>query len=150
MALTHEERLAKALEFNKLLIASKTVGQIATEDMIKAGSLTTEELSSLVEIFPAWETGIAYVAGDIRSYGEFLYECLQPHTSQSDWTPDVTPALWTKKTPAGVIAEWVQPTGSEDAYNTGDKVLFEGKTYESLIDANVWSPTDYPAGWEEV
>jgi hypothetical protein len=44
--------------------------------------------------------------------------------------------------------EWRQPTGSEDAYNTGDKVTFEGAHYVSLIDGNIWSPTAYPAGWE--
>lgn len=46
--------------------------------------------------------------------------------------------------------EWVQPTGSHDAYNTGDLVTFEGQVYRSLIDGNVWSPTAYPAGWELV
>jgi len=29
-------------------------------------------------------------------------------------------------------------------------VTFEGKVYESTIDANVWSPTAYPAGWKKV
>lgn len=46
--------------------------------------------------------------------------------------------------------EWVQPTGAHDAYNTGDKVTFEGKHYVSLIDANVWSRAAYPTGWEAV
>jgi hypothetical protein len=45
---------------------------------------------------------------------------------------------------------WVQPTGAHDAYNTGDRVTFEGKVYESLINANTYSPTAYPAGWQEV
>lgn len=44
--------------------------------------------------------------------------------------------------------QWVQPTGAGDAYNIGDKVTFEGQHYESLINANVWSPTAYPAGWQ--
>lgn len=46
--------------------------------------------------------------------------------------------------------EWVQPTGAHDCYNKGDGVTFNGKHYVSLIDGNVWSPSDYPAGWEEV
>ena len=33
---------------------------------------------------------------------------------------------------------------------TGDKVKFNGKTYESLIDNNIWSPEAYPAGWKEI
>lgn len=46
--------------------------------------------------------------------------------------------------------EWVQPTGAHDAYNTGDKVSFNGKHYTSKIDGNTWSPEAYPDGWEAV
>lgn len=46
--------------------------------------------------------------------------------------------------------DFVQPTGAHDAYNKGDKVIFEKKTYVSTIDGNVWSPSVYPAGWEVV
>lgn len=48
------------------------------------------------------------------------------------------------------IKEWKQPTGSHDAYKKGDIVIFKGKKYESLIDANVYSPEAYPAGWKMV
>ncbi|NLW06318.1 MAG: sugar-binding protein, partial [Pseudomonadaceae bacterium] len=40
------------------------------------------------------------------------------------------------------------PTGAHDAYNKGDKVIFEGEVYESTIDNNTWSPTDYPSSWK--
>lgn len=42
---------------------------------------------------------------------------------------------------------WVQPTGAQDAYQIGAKITFEGSRYVSAINANVWSPTGYPAGW---
>ena len=99
-------------------------------------------------IYPAWEIGKAYAVNDRRRYGANLYKCVQAHTSQADWTPDATPALWVKVS----VDEWpefVQPTGAHDAYNTGDKVTYNGKRYISLIDANVYSPGDYQAGWEE-
>lgn len=48
------------------------------------------------------------------------------------------------------IKDFVQPTGAHDAYNTGDKVLYNGKTWKSIIDGNVWRPDVYPAGWVEV
>lgn len=99
-------------------------------------------------IYPAWAVGEAYAAGDRRRYGEKLYKCVQAHTSQADWTPDATPALWVKIS-VDECPEWVQPTGAHDAYNTGDKVTYNGKRYISLIDGNVYSPDDYPAGWEE-
>ena len=45
------------------------------------------------------------------------------------------------------VPDFVQPTGAHDAYSVGDKVTFEGAVYTSTIDANVYSPTAYPAGW---
>ena len=46
--------------------------------------------------------------------------------------------------------EWVQPTGAHDAYNTGDRVTYNGRVYESTINGNVWSPDAYPQGWEDL
>lgn len=42
---------------------------------------------------------------------------------------------------------WVQPTGGHDAYQIGDRVTFNGQVWESLHNANVWSPTANPSGW---
>lgn len=56
----------------------------------------------------------------------------------------------TPDTPTDNVPDFVQPTGAHDAYKKGDKVKFEGKVYESLIDANVYSPSAYPAGWKEI
>ena len=99
-------------------------------------------------IYPAWEIGKAYAVNDRRRYGDFLYRCVQAHTSQADWAPDAVPALWVKIS-TEEWPEWVQPTGAHDAYNTGDKVTYNGNRYVSRIDANVYSPEAYPAGWEE-
>lgn len=46
--------------------------------------------------------------------------------------------------------EFVQPTGGHDAYKVGDRVTYNGKVYESVIDANVWAPDTYPQGWKVV
>lgn len=49
-----------------------------------------------------------------------------------------------------VYPEYVQPLGSHDAYQTGDKISYNGKNYECLIDNCVWNPTTYPAAWQEI
>ena len=46
-------------------------------------------------MYPIWATGIAVEAGQRYQYGDRLYKVGQAHTTQSDWTPDITPALWT-------------------------------------------------------
>lgn len=113
-----------------------------------AVSLADEDALQAVELFPQWVTGHAYVVDERLQYKNVLYRVVQAHTSQADWTPDITPALFVVVS----LDEWpefVQPTGAHDAYKKGDKVTFEGKHYISLIDGNVYSPTAYPAGWQE-
>lgn len=45
---------------------------------------------------------------------------------------------------------WSQPTGAQDAYNTGDIISHNGKLYRSKVDGNLWAPDAYPDGWEVV
>ena len=122
------------------------------ESMDAAGAMLTDEQAAAVPaLYHAWETGTAYNAGDRRTYCGVLYKCLQAHTSQNDWTPDVAVSLWaTVLIPdPDVIPDWVQPD-STNAYMTGDKVRYNGVVYRSLIDNNVFTPEAYPAGWEIV
>ena len=118
-----------------------------------AVSLDDSDALNAVELFPAWVTDTAYTADERIRYGDKLYRCVQAHTSQADWTPDAVPALWTEVALPGEIPVWVQPTGAQDAYNTGDKVHYptaDDPVYQSTIDNNVWSPEAYPRGWEVV
>jgi len=122
--------------------------------IVKASaSLSDEDALSAVELFKPWASDTAYAVDERIRYGDKLFRCVQAHTSQADWTPDATPALWTEVAPEGVIPVWRQPTGVQDAYAKGDKVRYpgeDGAVYESLIDANVYSPEAYPAGWKVI
>ena len=93
-----------------------------------------------------WIAGEKVIVGWIRLYNSNPYECLQSHMAQAGWEPDSSPSLWILVTTG--CPEWVQPTGAQDAYNIDDCVTFEGLEYKSLINANVWSPSVYPAGWQ--
>ena len=110
-----------------------------------ASAMTDGNALEAVELFPAWELK-AYATGDRVRYSGNLYKCIQAHTAQADWSPDVTPALWVAVS-LDEYPEWVQPTGAHDAYNTGDKVSYNGKHYICTTDANVYAPGVY--GWEE-
>ena len=104
-----------------------------------AQSLDDETSANTPEIFPAFDPdGHAYKTGDKISYGGKTYKVLQDHTSQPDWTPDVAPSLFAEIINQG-IPEWVQP-GSTNPYMKGDKVKHNGKTWQSLVDNNVWEP----------
>lgn len=89
----------------------------------------------------------SWVALGPYSYNGSLIVCYQAHNRTEHAIEDI-PALFGMY--RGVLAEWEQPAGAHDAYNIGDECMFEGTHYRSLIDANVWSPAVYAAGWEEV
>ena len=110
-----------------------------------ASAMTDDNALEAVELFPVWQDSKAYFVGDRVRYNSTLYKCVQAHTAQADWTPDATPALWVAVS-LDEYPEWVQPTGTHDAYNTGDKVSYNGKHYISTIDANTYAPDVY--GWE--
>ena len=120
-----------------------------------AASLDDEKALEIATIYDPWICDKAYSKGEYVTYGENsvgdpqLYKVVQAHTSQADWTPDVTASLYT---PIGLdeggYPVWSQPTGAHDAYNTGDIVNYNGTLYKSLIDGNTYSPDAYPAGWE--
>lgn len=116
-----------------------------------ATSLDDADALEAVELFKSWYSGIAYLADERVRYGDKLYRCVQSHTSQADWEPDRTPALWTEVAKPGEIPVWKQPTGAQDAYMRGDLVHYpdaDGPVYVSTVDNNVWEPTVY--GWEVV
>lgn len=116
-----------------------------------AQSFTDETALEAVSLFPSWQSGIDYTVGQRVRYNGVLYSVLQAHTSQDTWQPDVAVSLFAKVLipDPDVVPEWEQP-GNTNPYMTGDRVLFEGTVYESLIDNNVWSPTAYPAGWKAI
>ena len=116
-------------------------------------SLADEDALKGAELFPAWRAETAYEAGDRARCGGTLYRCVQDHVSQAGWTPDATPALWREVAQPGEIPVWKRPTGAQDAYSKGDRVWYPEKNttiYESLIDANVYSPEAWPAGWKRI
>lgn len=116
-----------------------------------AANLDDTDALEAVQLFPKWEPNIKYEKDDRVRYENILYRCLQPHNSQESWTPLAAASLWAKVLipDPEVIPDWEQPD-STNAYQIGDKVRFEGKVYENLIDNNVWSPAAYPTSWREV
>ena len=122
------------------LTIAKTINSIAIED---------ETALRMMEYYPAPDEA-SYAVGDRIQYNGKLYKCLQAHTAQADWDPVDAPSLWAEVL-AGQdgteIGEWVQPD-STNPYMRGDKVSYNGKTYESEVDNNVWAPGVY--GWVEI
>ena len=139
------------------LAANAMMMSLADDDLVETKNTYQTKLRSISdgaalkvpELFPHWSgNSKEYVKGDKVLYNDVLYKVLQNHTSQEGWTPTSAPSLFVKVlTSEGEILEWEQPS-STNPYMKGDKVKYNGKVYESLIDNNVWSPDGYPAGWK--
>lgn len=89
-----------------------------------AVSLSDSDALDGIELFPAWAVGVGYAVGDRLRYDWRLYKVLQAHTSQADWTPDISASLFAE----------VEKPGQGDTpdnpipYNNNME-LFEGKYY---------------------
>lgn len=111
----------------------------------QATTLTDEQALEVPEMFAKWEPR-AYAKDERVRYDGKLYRCIQAHDANETWNPADAVSLWALVINEG-IPEWVQPD-STNPYMTGDKVTYQGRTWVSVIDNNVWAPDVY--GWEVV
>lgn len=113
--------------------------------------LSDEEAYTIRVLYPEFQIGIVYKVGERIIYKDKFYKVISEHTSQADWTPDVAVSLFVEiPDPSIEYPEFKQPTSTETAYMKGDKITFNGAKYISLVDYNVYSPTDYPNNWKLV
>ncbi|MBO0881849.1 MAG: hypothetical protein J2P17_16215 [Mycobacterium sp.] len=80
--------------FNGSTVGSPVPTPTRTSAPSPTPSRTTTPTPTATGAYPAWVVGHAYKVGDRVSYAGHNYQCLQAHTSQSDWTPPAVPALW--------------------------------------------------------
>lgn len=148
---SHPEFIGSRWIGNKYHISFR---EISEEELMKAAD---EAAIFIPNFLPSWMVGMEYKIGNRLVYDGVIYKVLQDHTSQADWTPDKAVSLYArtdgKVTESGEIEteeypEWVQPTGSTDAYAKDAKVTHNDKKWTSDLDANVWEPGVY--GWTEV
>lgn len=111
--------------------------------------LEDKDAAMAAPIFPEWTNETFYEVGFKVRYHDVLYRVLLAHTSQSTWTPDAAPSLFTKilvNEESEEAANWEQPN-STNTYKKGDKVKFNNEIWVSIIDYNSWQPGVY--GWKK-
>jgi hypothetical protein len=102
--------------------------------------------------------------GDVYTFGQFIWKCVQAHTTQGDWSPDLAPALWRKVevVPEGGTRVWEAGVGyvvgdlvgyASDAIaetSSGSEQPAEPTHYECLqahTSQIGWEPPNAPALW---
>lgn len=156
--LDEQEAATVKTELQTLAVNARMMS-LAGDDLVETKNTYQTKLRSISdgaalkmpEVFPHWNgNSKEYILNDKVLYNNVLYKVITAHTSQESWTPTSAPSLFAKVlTSEGEILDWEQPD-STNPYMKGDKVKFNGKIYESVIDNNVWSPEAYPQGWKEV
>jgi len=142
------ERLQKAIEFNKAYRASRVASRLTVSPLITAGDVDQSDLADLKFLYPEWKYPHDYKAEDLCVYDDILWEVIQAHTSQSDWTPPVAHSLFKRHHSYG--DEWRQPAGAHDAYKLDAAVTHNDTLWKSLHEANVWEPGTDETLWEKV
>lgn len=116
-------------------------------------SLADEQVIEVPAIYDPWVVNKSYSAGEIFTYGENsvgdpqLYKVIQAHSSQADWTPDVSVSLYSAIGLDNGYPVWSSPAGAHDAYNIGDIVSHNGMLYISEIDGNTTMPGEDVRWW---
>lgn len=123
---------------------------VARMMQLKAQEIEDDEVALQVKVlYPLWKENKSYEKGCRVRENDILFKCLQDHESQNGWQPSMAPSLWAEVLTSddGTPLEWKQPD-STNPYMLGDKVIYEGNIYESIVDNNVWKPGEY--GWQKV
>lgn len=126
---------------------------------------TTDPAKAKPYVTPQGTRGM-YQIGDVCTEGGKLYRSTMENNV---WEPSAYPQGWEEiDISGGVISQpeepeeptpepeepkhpdFIQPTGAHDAYHISDRVIYNGKLYECILDGNVYSPDDYPQGWKEI
>lgn len=115
-------------------ISAMNLSSVLNMAKITACSVTDDaQALSIKDLYDEWNgNGIEYKAQAYLNYNEQLYKVIQKHTSQSDWTPDKTPSLYTPVADQSQGTKdkpivWVSGMESEkDKYYKDEGVLYLG------------------------
>ena len=118
------------------------------------GKLTDEELLSVQPALEGcvWQPGLSVQIGDVYSYADFLWCCIQAHTTQTGWEPNKAPALWRKVEIIHENTKRIWQAGVD--YALDDCVFYPDKngTEYTCITAHTsqtgWEPPNTPALWQ--
>ena len=151
-----EEELAERAESKRNYQRSMLKSQqmpTAISMFVNSTPLPRQQAISVSTFYNEWSgKRVEYEKDQYVQYNDDLYHVELNHTSQDDWTPDVSPSLYTRfRLDVDGIRIWETPTHSENAFDTGEKCHYPdaGDTiYISKIDGNTTVPGSDDRYWE--
>ena len=130
----------------------------STDPVDLTQQLIASQAAAWGEQAPALPSTGNVTAGSYYKLGGSMWYVIQTfNRSTYGAAPGTYPALIREVRSPYSVAPWRQPIDAFDSYQlvnpfTGkpDRCTEGGLTYESKIANNVWSPSGYPAGWQQV
>ena len=147
-----EQATAKAEAERKQNLNIQTMSLMSRMIAPMTLEMTDEEVQDFSLIMPEFVAGNEYENKAVINYKGNLYRAIQavPASVTQTYTPDQANTYWKRignPNEEGVYP-WSQPYGATDCYQIGDKVTYQGKTWECTVANCVWAPGVY--GWKEV
>lgn len=120
--------------------------------MTRAGEfLTDEQALSSVEIYPTLkDDGSLVKAGTRINWNGQLKRAAVDLWDTELNNPDNAIALWEDIKYKGEYREIPETITAGLAFALGERGWWKGVLYESRLDANVYTPDQYPSGWKVV
>ena len=130
---------------------SATLFQEKAPEMDRTQIIDKED--SIPDFNPELHQYLNWNKGECVRDNNQVWQLLQPYDSNTyKEHPENLRAQWSlchTKDPAKA-KPYVQSLGTSGMYMKDECCTENGKVYKSKIDNNVWTPSGYPAGWEEV
>ena len=99
------------------------VVRLTISKTINAIDIADNTALRMVEFYPEWASGVAYTAGYRIQRSGKLWRCLQAHTAQTGWEPEIAASLWEQ------ICETHDGTKYDPIPYDGNMALEGGKYY---------------------
>lgn len=143
-----------AADVIKALESVVRLGSILMAQAVEKEQLTPTQIIACEGLVRPWSPG-KFVKGDVRTEGGQTWKCVQAHDSAAspEWTPTNTRALWVPyhTTDPATAKPYIPPTMAEDAYNTGECMIWtDGTVRRAKRNAVVHDPAALPEAWETV
>lgn len=116
--------------------------------------VSVENTEKAKEIFPEWNPNESVWAKDLEKPADcrlrdgVLYRCILSHTTQEDWPPEETPAMWGRIMFPNETIEWYPEIHL--VIQVGEQVQWNGKVYKCENQTFAWiepGTQDSEYGW---
>lgn len=133
------------------MISRKKAMEIRALAMDSAVDLDDVQASNVPEMYPRLKEDGSEVKAGTRIYwnGQLKRAAVTLWDTKEN-NPDNAPALWENIDYTNGYRTIPEVITAGTAFAKGEMGWWKDAVYESLYDANVWTPDQFPAGWNKI